>query len=225
MSTTSTTTTATSTSTSRNAAAATVVPNDPEELKSLVVRKIGELCTQEESSLLSSPFPVLCQMGQAMRTNPSGGQQKLLVAEIIDKGKANISYKVSLSTKAAATAAATTPSSPLAVYAKVCFSYARWSPSRPFDLARTENEFWIMRKMTKFFRGDDDDDNDTDEHEQENSSREQQQLDHNDKEAATAAVVQLAEPYHLVTLSDTAKLFVAEWSKVCMTSSNAYQES
>jgi len=109
-------------------AAAKAMLDDQEDKKTTVVETLAPHCNA------TSHHGDLRAIGAGLKEGDK------LVCNIIAGGKTNFSYKVFLE-----------KSPEKAVFAKICFSYALWNPDRSvhYDLARTENEFKMMKQFSE----------------------------------------------------------------------------
>ena len=112
------------------------IEKEQEEYKAVVLEALKTVCTPKSS------FEDLRTISNALEKDANA-----LVAQAVSGGKTNISYRVSLKKEFECKDSSNAP----ALFCKVCFSFARWNPDRsvPYDLKRTENEFWIMGEFAK----------------------------------------------------------------------------
>jgi thiamine kinase-like enzyme len=99
---------------------------DQEAKKELVIKALADASSE------TSEFGDIRKIATALKAGDK------LTAKAISGGKTNYSYKICLEGSPA-----------IAVFAKICFSYALWNPDRNvhYDLERVENEFLVMTRF------------------------------------------------------------------------------
>lgn len=108
---------------------------DQQEKLELTLKTLSEHCTED------SEFETIRIIAKALKS----GNDKL-IGQVVSGGKTNYAYAIRLEQQP-----------DVAIFCKICFSYALWNPDRSqaYDLKRVENEFDSMKQFQILMSGPD----------------------------------------------------------------------